>query len=93
MSLINHMSFNALPKIWEENPRVEDMVLGKRRLVIGVVNEDSIEYGCAANLRAFDTEVRLTYITDKSTKFIEPLEEQIGVSFLLPLDCSKEESD
>ena len=39
---------DPLPKIWDENDRIGDMLKGRRGLIIGVANEHSIAYGCAA---------------------------------------------
>ncbi len=82
-------SVDPLPKVWDENSRVGDMLKGKRGLVIGVANADSIAFGCAAKLRAFGAEIALTYLNDKAKKFVAPLAEQIDASLLLPLDVTQ----
>ena len=41
-------AYDPLPKIWDENDRIGDMLKGRRGLIIGVANEHSIAYGCAA---------------------------------------------
>ena len=81
-------SVDPLPKVWDENSRVGDMLKGKRGLVVGVANADSIAFGCAAKLRAFGADIALTYINEKSKKFVEPLAKQIDAAILLPLDVS-----
>jgi enoyl-[acyl-carrier protein] reductase I len=65
------------------------MLKGKRGLVIGVANADSIAYGCAVKLRAFGAEVALTYLNDKARPYVAPLAEKIDASLLLPLDVTK----
>jgi enoyl-[acyl-carrier protein] reductase I len=82
-------SVDPLPKVWDENTRVGDMLKGKRGLVIGVANADSIAFGCAAKLRAFGAEIALTYLNDKARKYVEPLARQIDSSILMPLDVSQ----
>lgn len=57
---------DPLPKIWDENDRIGDMLKGRRGLIIGVANEHSIAYGCAAKLRGFGADVALTYLNDKA---------------------------
>jgi len=81
-------SSDPLPKIWDENTRIGEMLLGKRGIVIGVANEDSIAFGCAAKLRAYGAEVGLTYLNEKSRKYVEPLASTINATLLLPLDVT-----
>lgn len=80
---------DPLPKVWDENSRVGDMLKGKRGLVIGVANADSIAFGCAAKLRAFGAEIALTYLNEKARPFVEPLAGQIDAGMLLPLDVTQ----
>jgi enoyl-[acyl-carrier protein] reductase I len=80
---------DPLPKIWDEHTRIGDMLRGRRGLIIGVANEHSIAYGCAAKLRGFGAEVALTYLNDKARPFVEPLAQRIGAEPLLPLDVTQ----
>jgi len=77
---------DPLPIVWDPDSRVGEMLKGKRGLVVGVANADSIAFGCAAKLRAFGADIALTYLNDKAKKFVEPLATQIDSSLLLPLD-------
>jgi len=86
---IDPHSRDPLPKVWDENTRIGDMLQGKRGLVVGVANADSIAFGCAAKLRAFGAEIALTYHNEKTKKYVEPLAEQIEAALLLPLDVSQ----
>jgi enoyl-[acyl-carrier protein] reductase I len=79
-------SLDPLPKVWDENTRIGDMLKGRRGLVVGVANGDSIAFGCAAKLRAFGAEIALTYLNDKARPHVEPLAEQLDASLLMPLD-------
>jgi len=81
---------DPLPKIWDENSKIGEMLRGRRGLIVGVANEHSIAFGCAAKLRGFGAEVALTYLNAKAKPYVEPLAEQIGASMLLPLDVSQE---
>lgn len=87
--IIDPNSVDPLPKVWDENTRVGDMLKGKRGLVIGVANADSIAFGCAAKLRAFGADIALTYLNDKAKKHVEPLARQIDAALLLPLDVTQ----
>lgn len=79
-------SLDPLPKVWDENTRIGDMLKGRRGLVVGVANGDSIAFGCAAKLRAFGADIALTYLNDKARPHVEPLAQQIDASLLMPLD-------
>lgn len=81
---------DPLPKIWDENSKIGDMLRGRRGLIVGVANEHSIAFGCAAKLRGFGAEVALTYLNAKAKPDVEPLAKQIGASMLLPLDVAEE---
>ncbi|MBK5959201.1 enoyl-[acyl-carrier-protein] reductase [Rhodoplanes elegans] len=80
---------DPLPKVWDPDTRIGDMLKGKRGLVVGVANEHSIAFGCAAKLRAFGAELALTYLNDKAHKYVQPLADQIQASLLMPLDVEK----
>ncbi|OYU25542.1 MAG: enoyl-[acyl-carrier-protein] reductase [Burkholderiales bacterium PBB2] len=80
---------DPLPKIWDEDTRIGDMLKGKRGLVVGVANGDSIAFGCAAKLRAFGAEIALTYLNDKARPHVAPLAEALDARLLMPLDVSQ----
>jgi enoyl-[acyl-carrier protein] reductase I len=77
---------DPLPKVWDPASRIGDMLRGKRGLVVGVANEHSIAFGCAAKLRAFGAELAVTYANEKSEGYVRPLAEQIQASMILPLN-------
>lgn len=80
---------DPLPKVWDENARVGDMLKGRRGLVVGVANEHSIAFGCAAKLRGFGAEIALTYQNDKALPHVQPLAQRIQADLLLPLDVAQ----
>lgn len=80
---------DPLPKVWNPETRIGDMLAGKRGLVVGVANEHSIAFGCAAKLRAFGAELALTYLNEKSEKYVRPLADQIQADLLMPLDVEQ----
>ena len=81
---------DPLPKVWDPETRIGDMLRGKRGLVVGVANENSIAYGCAAKLRAFGAELAVTYLNEKAERYVRPLAEEVGASLILPLDVEAE---
>ena len=84
-----HKAVDPLPTVWDPNSRVGEMLKGKRGLVIGVANADSIAYGCAVKLRAFGADIALTYLNDKAKQYVAPLAEKIDASLLMPLDVTQ----
>jgi enoyl-[acyl-carrier protein] reductase I len=82
-------AIDPLPKVWDPESRIGDMLKGKRGLVVGVANENSIAFGCAAKLRGFGAELAITYLNDKSERFVRPLAEQLQAELILPLDVEQ----
>ena len=61
-----------------------------RGLIVGVANDSSIAWGCAKALYGQGADIAMTYLNDKTKKFIEPLAEQVNAQFLLPLDVTND---
>ena len=71
-------------------PAVKAKLLeGKKGLIVGIANEDSIAWGCAAAFRAFGAEVAVTYLNDKAKKYVEPLARELKAPIMMPLDVNK----
>jgi enoyl-[acyl-carrier protein] reductase I len=70
-------------------PSVKAKLLeGKRGLVVGIANENSIAWGCAKAFRAFGAEVAVTYLNDKAQKYVEPLARELESPIVMPLDVN-----
>jgi enoyl-[acyl-carrier protein] reductase I len=80
---------DPLPRVWDPDSRVGDMLKGKRGLVVGIANADSIAYGCAVKLRAFGADLAVTYLNDKAEKHVRPLAEQLQAGIIAPLDVQQ----
>jgi enoyl-[acyl-carrier protein] reductase I len=63
---------------------------GKKALVIGIANEDSIAYGCARALREQGAELAITFQNETAGRFVRPIAEKLGTDFVLPLDVRQE---
>src|SRR3954466_9864455 len=59
---------------------------GKKGLIIGIANDQSIAWGCAKAFRALGAELAVTYLNEKAKKFVEPLAQQLEAPLFLPLD-------
>jgi enoyl-[acyl-carrier protein] reductase I len=62
------------------------LLAGKKGLVVGIANDQSIAWGCARAFHALGAEVAVTYLNDKAKRFVEPLAQQIEAPIFLPLD-------
>jgi enoyl-[acyl-carrier protein] reductase I len=61
---------------------------GKRGLIVGIANENSIAWGCAKAFRAFGAELAVTYLNDKAKKHVEPLAHAVEAPIVMPLDVN-----
>ena len=59
---------------------------GKRGLIVGIANDQSIAWGCAKAFRALGSELAITYLNDKAKKYVEPLARELEAPIMLPLD-------
>lgn len=80
---------DPFPKVWDPAARIGSMLAGRRGLVVGIANEHSIAFGCAATLRAFGAELAVTWLDDRAERFVRPLAEQIQASLVMPLDVEQ----
>lgn len=70
-------------------PSVKAKLLeGKKGLVVGIANENSIAWGCARAFRAFGAEVAVTYLNEKARKYVEPLASELDSPIVMPLDVT-----
>jgi Enoyl-(Acyl carrier protein) reductase len=68
-------------------PQVKAKLLdGKKGLIVGIANENSIAWGCAKAFRAFGAEVPVTYLNEKARKYVEPLARELEAPIVMPLD-------
>jgi len=69
-------------------PSVKARLLdGKRGLIVGIANENSIAWGCAKAFRAFGAELAVTYLNEKARTFVEPLARELEAPIVMPLDA------
>jgi enoyl-[acyl-carrier protein] reductase I len=68
-----------------------DLMRGKRGIVMGVANHNSIAWGIAAQLAAQGADVALAYM-EANEKRVRPLGESIGVKLWATFDASSDQS-
>ena len=61
---------------------------GKRGLIVGIANEQSIAWGCAKAFRALGAEIAVTYLNEKAKKYVEPLARELEAPIFMPLDVA-----
>src|SRR6195952_3049137 len=65
---------------------MQDLMKGKRGLIMGVANDHSIAWGIARTLAAQGAELAFTYQGDALGKRVKPLAQSLGVEMVLPCD-------
>lgn len=63
---------------------------GKKALIIGIANENSIAYGCATALREQGADLAITYLNEKAEAYVRPLAEELGAEIIAPLDVTRD---
>ena len=61
---------------------------GKKGLIVGIANENSIAWGCAKAFRAFGADLAVTYLNEKAKKYVEPLARALDAPIVMPLDVN-----
>ena len=65
---------------------MQDLMKGKRGLIMGVANDHSIAWGIARTLAAHGAQLAFTYQGDALGRRVKPLAESLGVDLVLPCD-------
>ncbi len=61
---------------------------GKKALVVGVANENSIAWGCAKAFRGQGADLAVTYLNEKAERYVRPLAEELEADIIAPLDIT-----
>jgi enoyl-[acyl-carrier protein] reductase I len=62
------------------------LLQGKRGLIVGIANEQSIAWGCARAFRALGADLAITYLNERARKHVEPLAVALEAEIVMPLD-------
>src|SRR6267142_5759753 len=63
---------------------------GKKGLIVGIANDQSIAWGCAKAFRALGADLAVTYLNEKAKKHVEPLAKALESPIFMPLDVMAE---
>lgn len=66
------------------------LLKGKKALVTGIANDQSIAWGCAKAFRTFGAELAITYLNEKAKPYVEPLAREVGAEIFMPLNVQVE---
>ena len=59
---------------------------GKRGLIVGIANEQSIAAGCAEAFSRCGARLAATYLNEKAKGWVEPVADRLGAEWLAPCD-------
>ena len=70
-------------------PRVLPHLEGRKALVVGIANDQSIAWGCAKWLRALGADLAITYLNEKAKRFVQPLADELEATIVMPLNVTE----
>jgi enoyl-[acyl-carrier protein] reductase I len=71
-------------------PETKVALKGRKGLIVGIANDQSIAWGCAKAFRALGADLAVTYLNDRAKKHVEPLAKELEAPIFLPLDVTVE---
>jgi enoyl-[acyl-carrier protein] reductase I len=69
--------------------RSESLLAGRKGLVVGIANPQSIAYGCARMFRRCGAELAVSWLNEKARPHVEPLAQELGATIAMPLDVER----
>src|SRR5947207_8824499 len=94
MNTLHSHTASAAPQSGKRNNEPKSMVPvfkaklleGKKGLIVGIANDQSIAWGCAKAFRGLGAELAITYLNEKAKKFVDPLARALEAPIVMPLD-------
>jgi len=68
------------------DPSTFKLLKGKKALVTGIANDQSIAWGCAKAFHALGADIAITYRSEKTKKYVDPLLDEVPASLYMQLD-------
>ena len=72
-------------------PETKVALKGRKGLIVGIANDQSIAWGCAKAFRALGADLAVTYLNEKAKKHVQPLAEMLDAPLFMPLNATREE--
>jgi enoyl-[acyl-carrier protein] reductase I len=63
---------------------------GKKGLILGIANDQSIAWGCAKAFRALGADLAISYLNEKAKPYVEPLAREVEAEIFEPVDVTGE---
>ena len=67
-------------------PETAVALKGRKGLIVGIANDQSIAWGCARAFRALGADLAVTYLNERARKHVEPLAHELEAHIFMPLD-------
>ena len=71
------------------NDTIRPVLTGKKALVVGIANDQSIAYGCAKAFRAAGADLAVTWLNEKARPHVEPLARELEAPITAELNVAK----
>src|SRR6476469_9195071 len=71
------------------DPAAFKLLKGKKALVTGIANEQSIAWGCAKAFSALGADLAVTYLNEKTKKWVDPLMSEVKPAIYMPMDVGQ----
>ena len=68
---------------------IANLLQGKKGLVVGIANDNSIAYGCARVLHDLGADLAITYLNEKAEHFVSPLAQSLESTIVTQMDVEK----
>jgi enoyl-[acyl-carrier protein] reductase I len=72
-----------------KDPATLNLLKGKKALVTGIANDQSIAWGCAKAFKALGADIAITYRNEKTKKYVDHLAKEVEAAIYMPLDVQK----
>ncbi len=69
-----------------DDGQLHSVLAGKKALVFGIANEDSIACGCAKAFRLLGADLAVSWLNEKARRFVEPLAQELEASITGAVD-------
>jgi len=69
-----------------DDGQLHSVLAGKKALVFGIANEDSIAYGCAKAFRLLGADLAVSWLNEKARRFVDPLAQELEASIIGAVD-------
>lgn len=85
---------NVCPKrtrLKKQKVQIMFSLAGKKGLIVGVANDQSIAWGCAKKLHEAGADLAITYLNEKAEKYVRPLAESVDASLIMQMDVTNQD--